>query len=118
MLDIMPDPSLIAHEWSTHGTCSGLSAVDYFNLIRQAFNSVRIPRQFAAPSAPMTISPLQVKQAFEQSNPALRDAGIMIACPGNYLSEVEICMDKRLNAIACTAPRDCSARTIRVAPIR
>src|ERR1700757_3860920 len=24
MTDLMPDPSLVAHEWATHGTCSGL----------------------------------------------------------------------------------------------
>ena len=32
MLDIMPDLHLINHEWMTHGTCTGLSAEQYFGL--------------------------------------------------------------------------------------
>ncbi len=35
MTDIMPDEGLVAHEWSTHGTCSGLEAEDYFKLLRR-----------------------------------------------------------------------------------
>ena len=30
MLDLMPAPGLIFHEWDRHGTCSGLSANAYF----------------------------------------------------------------------------------------
>jgi len=32
MQEVMPDPSLVAHEWTTHGTCSGLEADAYSNL--------------------------------------------------------------------------------------
>jgi ribonuclease T2 len=30
MLDLMPAPQLVYHEWDEHGTCSGLSAAAYF----------------------------------------------------------------------------------------
>src|SRR5277367_5520466 len=30
--DIMPDASLVAHEWQKHGTCSALGVDGYFNL--------------------------------------------------------------------------------------
>ncbi len=36
MLDLMPAPRLVYHEWDTHGTCSGLSAQAYFDLVRKA----------------------------------------------------------------------------------
>ncbi len=117
MLDIMPDLSLIQHEWVTHGTCSGLSATDYFNLIRKAFTSTRIPNQFVAPATQLVMSPLQVKQAFEQANPSLKDADIMISCGRNYLTAIEFCIAKNLNAMACPAPRDCNARSIRILPV-
>ena len=38
--DIYPDPSLLQHEWRTHGTCSGLSPDDFFTSARKAFHSV------------------------------------------------------------------------------
>ena len=39
MLDVMPSPSLVRHEWATHGTCSGLTADAYFAAARRAFRS-------------------------------------------------------------------------------
>ena len=117
-LDIMPDLSLIQHEWTTHGTCSGLSAQSYFNLIRQAFTSIQIPNQFRAPGTTQTVTPLQIKMAFEQSNPKLQDAGLMIVCSGIYLKALEVCLTKNLSPLACPAPRDCRARTLRVPPVQ
>ena len=32
----IPTESLIQHEWASHGTCSGLSAADYFASVRRA----------------------------------------------------------------------------------
>lgn len=118
MLDIIPDVQLIGHEWQAHGTCSGFSAGDYFNLIRKAFTSLRIPRQFANPRAQFAISPSDIKKAFEESNPILNDAAIAISCRSNYLNAVSICLSKDLHPVACTAVQDCRARTVRVAPVR
>ncbi len=116
-LDIMPDLSLIQHEWTTHGTCSGLTAQDYFNLIRQAFTSIKIPTQFAAPKTQQTVSATQIKSAFEQFNPKLKDANIMISCAGSYLKAVEICLSKSLSPMACTFARSCTSTSIRVPPV-
>lgn len=118
MLDIMPDLQLVGHEWQAHGTCSGLSAKDYFNLIRKAFTSFRIPKQFASPGAQFAISPIDIKKAFEESNPGLNDATVSIGCRGGYLSAVSICLSKDLHSVACTAVQDCRTRAIRVAPVR
>ena len=80
MLDIMPTLRLIQHEWTTHGSCSGLSADAYFGLIRNLFSSIHIPSQFAAPSSTMLITGAQTRAAFEQSNPGLQDNPIS-GCP-------------------------------------
>jgi ribonuclease T2 len=61
MADIMSNAGLVGHEWSAHGTCSGLDAESYFKLMRQAFSSVRIPSRFAAPHETFSISPQDVK---------------------------------------------------------
>lgn len=117
-LDIMPDLGLIQHEWTTHGTCSGLSADAYFNLIRQAFNSIKIPPQFAAPKNQQTVSAQGIKTAFEQSNPKLKDPDIVIGCTGAYLKQVEICLTKSLALTACpVGTRSCSSGSIRVPPV-
>jgi len=50
MLNYIPTASLIQHEWATHGTCSGLSAGDYFAAVRKARDSVTIPADFKAPA--------------------------------------------------------------------
>src|SRR5258706_13651705 len=47
MLDLMPAPGLIYHEWDQHGTCSGLEAQAYFDLIRKARETVKIPESYA-----------------------------------------------------------------------
>ena len=52
MLPIMPDRGLIQHEWSTHGTCSGLDAQTYFGDIKKAFTQLQIPPSIAARRRP------------------------------------------------------------------
>lgn len=118
MLDIMPDLHLIEHEWQAHGTCSGLAPDDYFDLIRRAYNAIRIPRQFENPRAQVAISPSDIKKAFEQANPGLGDADIVIACDKRFLTAVSICLSKELKPVACPVARDCDARMIRVPPVR
>ena len=118
--DIMPDASLIRHEWSTHGTCSGLNANQYFTLIRKTFQSIAIPRQFQSPGRSFTMRPSEIKQAFEEANRSLSDSSIAVNCPQNFLSGVQICVGKSGTPIGCppNAARDCRAYTIRIPPVR
>ena len=117
MLDIMPDLHLIAHEWLTHGTCSGLTPNAYFALIRKAFDMVKIPEAYRAPAQLLTVSPFQISQAFSQANLRLPAAAIEVSCPGNYLAAVELCLDKDLNAMSCPTAPTCRAQSIRVPPV-
>jgi ribonuclease T2 len=117
---IMPNASLIRHEWTTHGTCSGLSADQYFALIRRTFDSIKIPSPFVAPNRTFSIRPSEVKQAFEQANRSLSDASIAVNCPQNFLNGVQICVAKNGVPMSCppNAARDCRASSIRVPPVR
>ena len=114
MADIMPDAGLVNHEWSTHGTCSGLDAESYFKLLRRAFTSVRIPERLAAPRENFSISPQEVKNEFIQANPNLRVDELTVSCGNNYLTAVSMCLTKDLKPTACRNLRDCRANVIRV----
>src|SRR6267142_3999609 len=64
MLDMMPSPRLIFHEWDRHGTCSGLPARAYFETIRKARSAIKIPEEFLQLSEPKTVAPAEVEDAF------------------------------------------------------
>jgi len=118
MLDIMPDEKLIQHEWTTHGTCSGLIADEYFKLLRQAFTSIKIPTQLAAPSEGFSITPGELKEKFLEVNPRLSRDSIAVSCGNNYLTGVYFCQTKDLQPTSCGTIRDCRANTIKVTPLR
>ena len=74
--DLMPALGLIYHEWDQYGTCSGLEAQAYFDLIRKARETVKIPESYAAPKTTLTVAPDEVEEAFVKSNPGLSRAAI------------------------------------------
>ncbi|HEY7244390.1 MAG TPA: ribonuclease T2 [Xanthobacteraceae bacterium] len=103
MLDIMPAPGLVFHEWDQHGTCSGLTPREYFALVRRAREKVRIPEQYSDPRAPLTVTPAQVIDTFVGANDGLSPGGITVDCSRTRLREVRICLTRELQF------RDCSA---------
>ena len=120
MLDLMPAPRLIYHEWDQHGTCSGLNAQGYFDLVRKARETVKIPEGYTAPNATLTVTPDEVEEAFVKSNPGLSRAAISVTCGGTRLSEVRICMSKDLQFRACeeTDRRACRRDAVVMPPMR
>lgn len=118
MADIMPDAGLVAHEWSTHGTCSGLDASGYFQLLRRAFGSVKVPARFAEARENFSIPPDEVKKEFVQANPSFSPSEMTVSCGNNYLTAVSFCMTKDLKPNACQNLRDCRANVIRVPRIQ
>jgi ribonuclease T2 len=116
--DIMPNPSLVAHEWASHGTCSGLDPNAYFKLVRQAFESVKMPERLSAPPPMFSTTPQQLKEEFVSANRGLSDEDLAVGCGNNYLTSVSVCFTKQLQPRACQGIRDCRANSIRVAPVR
>jgi ribonuclease T2 len=101
MLDLMPAPRLIYHEWDSHGTCSGLRPQAYFDLVRKARDAVKIPEAYATPKVTLTVSPDEVEEAFVKANPGLSRTAIAVTCGGTRLSEIRICMSKDLKFRDC-----------------
>jgi len=116
--DFMPDPHLAEHEWTAHGTCSGLDPDHYFKLIRQAFASIRIPARLAEPRQTFSMTPGDIKQEFLQANPGLKLEDLTVSCGNNYLTAVSVCMTKTLQPTACQSLRECRANTVRIPPVR
>jgi ribonuclease T2 len=122
--DIMPARGLVYHEWSAHGTCSGLGPNDYFALIRRAYGDISIPAAFSGAKQAVEQSPGAITQAFLRANPKLSAASVVVTCGGQdapRLREVHICLDRSLNPRRCSADASrgqCRAETLIVPPIR
>jgi ribonuclease T2 len=120
MLDLMPAPRLVYHEWDSHGTCSGLAAREYFDLVRKARGGVKIPEVYATPKTALTVTPDEVEDAFVKANPGMSRAGIAVTCGGTRLSEVRICMTKDLRFRDCAEidRRACRRDKLTMPPVR
>ena len=124
ILDLMPARKLVYHEWSTHGTCSGLEPEAYFGAVRRARTSLSIPAQFTSPSAAIQQAPGDIVSAFLQANPRLPQDSVVASCGGQgnpRLREVHVCYDRQLNPRACSAEalhEGCRASSVVVAPVR
>lgn len=119
MLPLMPSEGLIQHEWREHGTCSGTSASEYFANVRKAFNSVKVPREYAGLSHPIQANPSEIESRFAAANPAFPRAAFRVSCKNNELEEVRVCFSKTLEARACTASAgECRASAITMRPLR
>jgi ribonuclease T2 len=82
--DIYPDPSLLEHEWQTHGTCSGLGPDAFFQAARTAFHSVAIPPRLSGLTQQISLAPDEIVGLFQGSNAAIPQASFAVSC-GNQL---------------------------------
>lgn len=105
-LAFMPSRRLIEHEWSTHGSCTGLDPAAYFELADRAFAGVRIPPALRTPQSPPLLSASDVVDAFAAANPGLDRSMMSVECHNGYqLTEVRVCLDK-----TTLAPQACGGR--------
>jgi ribonuclease T2 len=101
MLDLMPSPQLIFHEWDRHGTCSGLAARAYFDTVRKARAVVKIPAEYLEPETPQVVSADEVEQAFIKANPGLPAGAISVGCDSKRVSDVKVCLSKDFQFQEC-----------------
>ncbi|MCU1275808.1 MAG: ribonuclease [Bryobacterales bacterium] len=119
-LNYIPSESLIQHEWANHGTCSGLSANEYFSAVRRARDSVRIPRELQQPARPLRMSPTEIESKFAAANPNFPKDAFRVSCyPDGELQEVRICFNKDLTPRACgSGAGQCATGTVEIRPVR
>jgi ribonuclease T2 len=120
MMDLMPAPRLIFNEWDKHGTCSGLNARGYFETIRKARASVKIPEAYLEPKEILSVTPDEVEEAFIEANPGLTRDAITVTCDSRRLGEVRVCIGKDLKFRACPelVTRSCRRDKVVMPPVR
>jgi ribonuclease T2 len=101
MLDLMPSPRLVFHEWDRHGTCSGLNPRAYFDTVRKARAVVKIPEQYLELKEPLTVTPDEVEEAFVKANPGLSRGGVAVTCDSKRMSEVRLCISREFGFRDC-----------------
>jgi ribonuclease T2 len=120
MLDLMPSPRLIFHEWDQHGTCSGLSPHAYFDTVRKARAVVKIPPDYLELDRAITVAPGEVTEAFLKANPGLPRTAMAVSCDSKRLTEVRVCLGKDFSFHDCAeiARRTCRLGKISIPAVR
>jgi ribonuclease T2 len=119
MLDLMPSPALVRHEWRRHGTCSGMPPANYFAKVRAAHARVHIPDAFQDPRRARYVDAKVVRREFSQANPDFDVSDFAVICRQGHLREVRVCLDRELRPRSCgRRVRDQCRGEVAVRPIR
>lgn len=116
MLDVVPSPALLQHQWRKHGACSGLDQAAYFATVRRAAGRIVIPEAMKAADARRYASARELEQAFVAANPGLSSAGVAVACGDGRLKEIRICLTRNLDFRRCREvdSRGCTDRRLAI----
>ena len=101
MLDLMPAPRLIFHEWDKHGTCSGLNPRAYFETVRKARALVKIPDAYLEPEAVPDGHARRGRGGVREGQSRAERDAIAVTCDSRRLREVRICVGKDFRFRAC-----------------
>jgi ribonuclease T2 len=118
---VYPNDRLAAYEYRKHGTCTGLSAHDYFATVRSVRSRLKIPEMFQAPSEQLKMAPEEIEQAFMTANANLHPDNMAISCSNGELVDVRFCLAKDLSSYAVcrkVARHTCQRGSLVVAPVR
>jgi ribonuclease T2 len=120
MADIMGTSGLAWHQWNKHGTCSGLSASDYYTLSREAYGLITRPEVFRKLPNAVRLPASLVEEAFLKANPQLEADGLTITCKQGYIQEARVCLSKDLEPVPCGRDviKDCNMTDALFDPIR
>ncbi|WP_260926252.1 ribonuclease T2 family protein [Novosphingobium sp. 9] len=104
-LCMTPSPSLLAHEWTKHGSCMARSPEGYFRVSGILWRSLHWPdADFLSRKRGLVAGDL--RDAFVAENPGWRrDAVGVVANRSGWLREVQLCTDRHFRPARCDARR-------------
>ncbi|UWR26786.1 ribonuclease T2 [Sulfitobacter sp. S223] len=120
MADIMGTPGLAWHQWKKHGSCTDLTAEDYYALSRRAYETVTRPAIFRKLDRTVKLPASVVEEAFLKENPDLNPDSITITCRKGYIQEARICLSRDLEPVPCGRDTitDCPLKDALFEPLR
>lgn len=120
MTDIMGTSGLAWHQWKKHGTCSSLSAADYFATSREAYGQIVQPTVLNRLDELVRVPASVIEEAFIKANPQFQRDMITITCKQGYIQEARVCLSKGLEPVPCGRDviRDCTLTNALFPPSR
>ena len=120
MADISGSAGLAWHQWKKHGTCSGLSAADYYALSREAYDAVNRPEVLRNLTQEVAVPAHVIEEAFLRANTEWEPDMLTITCKSGYIEEARLCLSKDLKPVPCgtDAIQDCKMPDALLTPIR
>lgn len=120
MADIMGTGGLAWHQWKKHGSCTDLSAEDYYALSRRAYATITRPAVFRKLDRTVKLPATVVEDAFLKENPSLTRDSITITCRQGYIQEARICLSRDLEPVPCGRDviKDCTLTDALFTPMR
>lgn len=120
MTDIMGTSGLAWHQWKKHGSCSGLSASDYYETSRKAYDSIVRPAVFKKLDKRVKVPASVIEEAFLKANPTLEKDMVTVTCRDSYIQEVRVCLSKDLEPVPCGRDviKDCTLDNAILPPVR
>ncbi|SLN54656.1 ribonuclease I [Pseudooctadecabacter jejudonensis] len=108
------------HQWNKHGSCSGLSPDDFYDLSREAYSRITRPEVFRRLTDPVTLPASLIEEAFMRDNDGLDADEITITCRSGRIQEARICLTRDLELRHCGSDviRDCSLDDALFDPVR
>ena len=100
------------YQWKKHGSCAGIEAGAYYDLVREAFGAVNRPEVLRKLTQPVRLPASVVEEAFLQANPDWHPDMLTITCKGDRIQEARLCLTKDLKPRTCARDvvRDCTAQ--------
>ena len=119
MADIMGTSGLAWHQWKKHGTCTGLSPAQYYDLSRVEYTSINRPDILRRLTETVKVAPEVIEETFLKANTGLKADQITITCKSGHIQEARICLTKDLKPRRCGADvlRECSVSSL-FTPVR